>query len=77
MHLIFRYSEATACFSWKPTGCSKGFSTRSRRLEKDMRRRGAFSLYWDSNAVVLFTNCFWERMGKTIPKKNTDVVFGL
>ena len=24
----FRYSEATAYFSWKPTGCLKGFSTR-------------------------------------------------
>jgi hypothetical protein len=25
---LFRYSAATACFSWKPTDCLKGFRTR-------------------------------------------------
>jgi len=32
-------------------GC---LSTSFSRLERDTRRRGAFSLYWDSNAFALF-----------------------
>ena len=32
-------------------GC---LSTSTRRLERDMRRRGAFSLYWNSNAFALW-----------------------
>jgi len=33
-----------ACFSWKPTDCLKGFSTCFSRLERNARRRGAFSM---------------------------------
>ena len=40
----FQCSVATACFSWKPTDCLKGFSTRFSRLERDARYRGAFVL---------------------------------
>jgi len=35
-------------------GC---FSTSFSRLERDTRRRGAFSLYWDSNAFALSEKC--------------------
>ena len=88
--IYFRYSVATAWFSWKPTDCLKGFSTRLpepneiingkfngiiyqriilntsgearaygclsssfSRLERDIRRRGAVCLYWNSNEFPL------------------------
>ena len=35
-----------------------GLSTSFSRLERDIRRRGAFSLYWDSNVLALPTAPF-------------------
>ncbi len=35
-------------------------STSSSRLERDMRRRGAVSLYWNSNAFALGIEAPWS-----------------
>ena len=53
MQTAFLYTELVVLNS---SGAARAYgclSTSFSRLERDTRRRGAFSLYWDSNAFAL------------------------